>query len=197
MMRKFKFQKVSAECIAEILYNPLNLKPGEEVWVATCEINKSRWRDRAPTTRRHTAAVLPNSRTANRTARKSWHKASEKTKPIKSEIPSSPDPNPEATRNSTEGAAEDKKQLAQRASCQEGRTPANGRLHEPLAGGSRQNEKRPIMAAGYMIFSSLESALSAGFERYDRKSDHGLVRTKTSNGLWALAIAMIRDGDSA
>ena len=44
MMRKFKFQKVSAECIAEILYNPLNLKPGEEVWVATCEINKSRWR---------------------------------------------------------------------------------------------------------------------------------------------------------
>ena len=88
-------------------------------------------------------------------------------------------------------------QFTQRTACRERQTPANGRLHEPLAGGSRQNEKRPIMAAGYMIFSSLESALSAGFERYDRKSDHWLVRTKTSNGLWALAIAMIRDGESA
>jgi hypothetical protein len=41
--------------------------------------------------------------------------------------------------------------------------------------------------AGLVVFRSVEEALRAGFEVYDRTSDGYLVRTKTARG-WALAI---------
>jgi hypothetical protein len=41
--------------------------------------------------------------------------------------------------------------------------------------------------AGLMVFRSVEEAIRAGFEVYDRTSDGYLVRTRTARG-WALAI---------
>jgi hypothetical protein len=41
-----------------------------------------------------------------------------------------------------------------------------------------------------MVFQSVEEAIRAGFEVYDRTSEGYLVRTKTARG-WALAIVRI------
>jgi regulation of enolase protein 1 (concanavalin A-like superfamily) len=41
--------------------------------------------------------------------------------------------------------------------------------------------------AGMMVFRSVQEAIRAGFEVYDRTSDGYLVRTKTARG-WALAL---------
>ena len=41
--------------------------------------------------------------------------------------------------------------------------------------------------AGLMVFRSVEEAIRAGFEVYDRTSDGYLVRTRTARG-WAMAI---------
>jgi len=41
--------------------------------------------------------------------------------------------------------------------------------------------------AGIIVFSSVDEALRAGFQVYDRTSYGYLVRTRTSRG-WALAI---------
>jgi len=45
--------------------------------------------------------------------------------------------------------------------------------------------------AGLVVFRSVEEAIRAGFEVYDRTSDGYLVRTRTARG-WALAI--VRNG---
>ena len=44
---------------------------------------------------------------------------------------------------------------------------------------------------GILTFSSLNSALRAGFHVWDRTSDGYLVRTRTTGG-WALALVRVR-----
>jgi hypothetical protein len=44
---------------------------------------------------------------------------------------------------------------------------------------------------GILTFTSLQEALHAGFQVYDRTSDGYLVRTRTSAG-WALARVLMR-----
>jgi hypothetical protein len=45
--------------------------------------------------------------------------------------------------------------------------------------------------AGILTFTSIQEAVRAGFQVYDKNSDGYLVRTRTSAG-WALAIVVIR-----
>ena len=46
--------------------------------------------------------------------------------------------------------------------------------------------------AGIMVFTSVDEALRAGFQVYDRTSDGYLVRTRTARG-WALAVVHVGD----
>jgi hypothetical protein len=44
---------------------------------------------------------------------------------------------------------------------------------------------------GIMTFTTLQAAINAGFQVYDRTQDGYLVRTRTAAG-WALAIVVLR-----
>lgn len=48
--------------------------------------------------------------------------------------------------------------------------------------------------SGLQVFHSLEEAIKAGYQVYDRTSDGYLVRTRTAAG-WAIAIVKIKPGD--
>lgn len=45
--------------------------------------------------------------------------------------------------------------------------------------------------SGIMVFKSLEEALRAGFQVYDRTSEGYLVRTRMGNS-WAMALVSLR-----
>ena len=45
--------------------------------------------------------------------------------------------------------------------------------------------------SGITTFTTLQAAISAGFQVYDRTLDGYLVRTRTSGG-WALALVVLR-----
>jgi len=48
---------------------------------------------------------------------------------------------------------------------------------------------------GILTFTSIQDAVSAGFQVYDKTSEGYLVRTRTSAG-WALAVVVIRSEKS-
>lgn len=47
--------------------------------------------------------------------------------------------------------------------------------------------------SGLLVFYSLEEAIKAGYQIYDRTTDGYLVRTRTDVG-WALAIVKLKRG---
>ena len=48
------------------------------------------------------------------------------------------------------------------------------------------------MAQGVLIFSSLADAIRLGYQIYDKTKDGYLLRTKNSDGLWAMALCQIK-----
>lgn len=50
--------------------------------------------------------------------------------------------------------------------------------------------------SGLMVFRSLEEALRAGYQVYDRTTEGYLVRTRTSAG-WAIALVRVSPSDLA
>jgi hypothetical protein len=60
-----------------------------------------------------------------------------------------------------------------------------------LSMSERSLTRRTETMQGILTFTSLQEALHAGFQVYDRTSDGYLVRTRTSAG-WALARVLMR-----
>jgi hypothetical protein len=55
----------------------------------------------------------------------------------------------------------------------------------------KQVHTSEIDMAGILTFASIQEALCAGFQVYDKSSEGYLVRTRTPAG-WALAVVVLR-----